>query len=58
VGGYKSALTKHARRLGFQFAWQSRFWEHIIRDETEYHRIAQYIVDNPKRWAMDTLNHL
>jgi len=58
VGGYKSALTKHAGRLGFQFAWQSRFWEHIIRDEAEYHRIEEYIVDNPKRWAMDTLNHL
>lgn len=25
IGGYKSAVTKHARRMGFEFAWQSRF---------------------------------
>ncbi len=32
VGSYKAAVTKHARRLGFEFQWQSSFYEHIIRD--------------------------
>ena len=56
IGGYKSAVTKHARRLGFDFAWQARFWDHIIRNEKEYHRIAQYIINNPQKWEDDKLN--
>ncbi len=36
--------------------WQRNYWEHIIRNDAEYNYIAQYIVDNPKKWALDTLN--
>jgi len=36
--------------------WQRNYWEHIIRNENEYRRIAQYIMDNPAKWAMDKLN--
>ncbi len=53
VGSYKSAVTKHANRLGFAMAWQERFYEHIIRDNAEYQRIAEYITTNPQRWADD-----
>ena len=40
VGGYKSAVTKHARRLGYEFAWQPEFYDHIIRNNAAYDRIA------------------
>lgn len=30
--------------------WQPRFHDHIIRDEGEFYRIQQYIIDNPKHW--------
>ena len=30
IRSYKSAVTKHAHRLGFEFQWQSRFYDHII----------------------------
>ncbi|WP_216595551.1 transposase [Myxosarcina sp. GI1] len=53
VGGYKSAITKHSRRLGFDFCWQSRFHDHIIRDEQSYLRIAEYIIENPRNWRED-----
>ena len=56
IGGYKSAVTKHARRLGFEFAWQPSFWDHVIRNEGEHQRIAQYIINNPEKWEMDKLN--
>ena len=36
--------------------WQRNFWEHIIRNENEYRRITQYILENPRKWAMDKLN--
>ncbi len=53
VGGYKSAVMKHARRLGFNFYWQSRFHDHVIRDERSYLRIAEYIINNPRNWRDD-----
>ena len=36
--------------------WQRNYWEHIIRNENEYRRIARYIMDNPKKWVWDKLN--
>ncbi len=53
VGSYKSAITKHANRLGFNFAWQSRFHDHIIRDQESYERIRKYIINNPANWDKD-----
>lgn len=53
VRGYKSAITKHAHRLGFEFAWQTRFYDHIIRDEASFQRITNYIINNPANWKED-----
>lgn len=33
--------------------WQERFHDHIIRNESEYHRIEGYIINNPKKWKED-----
>ncbi len=51
IRSYKSAVTRQAHRLGFDFAWQSRFYDHIIRDEGEYSRIEQYIANNVSAWG-------
>ncbi len=56
IGSYKSAVTKHARRLGYQFAWQRRFHDHIIWDKNSYHRITNYIINNPSKWEEDKFN--
>jgi putative transposase len=53
IGSYKSAVTKLAHRAGFEFAWQSRFYDHIIRDEKSFYRITQYIRNNPTNWKDD-----
>jgi REP-associated tyrosine transposase len=53
VGSYKSAVSKHVHRLGFDFTWQPRFYDHIIRDEQSYNRIERYIMDNPRTWHDD-----
>jgi len=37
--------------------WQRNYWEHIVRNENEYMRITQYIIDNPKKWENDKLNN-
>jgi hypothetical protein len=36
--------------------WQRNYWDHIIRDENDYNKITEYIVNNPLTWADDTLN--
>ena len=33
--------------------WQKSYHDHIIRDEVEYNRIAQYIDENPALWQDD-----
>jgi putative transposase len=33
--------------------WQKRFHDHIIRDEMEYNRIKNYIINNSKNWSED-----
>ena len=33
--------------------WQRSYHDHIIRNETDYLRIAQYIEENPARWEKD-----
>jgi REP element-mobilizing transposase RayT len=59
IGSYKSALTKHCNRLGLTdtdgviFAWQTRFHDHIIRNNEEYQRINDYIETNIQNWGKD-----
>ena len=53
ICGYKSAVTNHAHRFGYDFQWQSRFHDHIIKNYEEYQRIAKYIIKNPVNWRND-----
>lgn len=55
IRSYKSAVTKHAHRLGFEFLWQPRFHDYIIRNINEYQRIKNYIISNPENWDNDDL---
>jgi putative transposase len=36
--------------------WQRNYWEHVIRNVTEFNRIREYIQNNPAKWASDMLN--
>ena len=53
MGGLKSATTKYANDSNITFGWQSRFHDHIIRNQEEYNRIAVYIENNPGIWEQD-----
>lgn len=53
VGSYKSAVTKHAHRLQFDFQWQTRFHDHIIRDDKSFQTISDYVINNPANWGDD-----
>ena len=49
IGQMKSFVTK---RVGIPI-WQKSFYDHIIRDEADYLRIAEYMENNPAKWAED-----
>jgi REP element-mobilizing transposase RayT len=53
IGSYKSIVTRRARKINPCFGWQSRFYDHIIRDDQSFRRIQQYIHDNPGNWEKD-----
>lgn len=46
VRGFKIGVTK---QIGFS-PWQRNYYEHIIQSETEYFKIANYIIENPLKW--------
>jgi REP element-mobilizing transposase RayT len=50
VRGFKTGVTKYARMNDIEFKWQSRYHDHIIRNEKSFYRIRKYIIDNPKNW--------
>ncbi len=53
IRSYKSAVTKNARRLGFDFEWHRNYYEHIVRDYNSYDKISNYIINNPLKWEED-----
>lgn len=61
ISGFKSAVTKRVneiRQTPGVPVWQSRFHDHIIRDEKSLHNIREYIVNNPMNWQEDEMNQL
>lgn len=53
IGGFKRAVTVFARRNDIDFAWQTRFHDHIIRGVKDRNNIAVYIENNIGRWEHD-----
>jgi len=50
VRGFKIGVTRDARMIQPEFAWQPLFYEHIIRHEGAFDRISNYIRNNPAKW--------
>ena len=54
INQFKSSVKRWCNQNGFAyFQWQSRFYDHIIRNNNEYSRIQNYIKNNPKKWRDD-----
>ncbi|MFR0692797.1 REP-associated tyrosine transposase [Enterobacterales bacterium AE_CKDN230030158-1A_HGKHYDSX7] len=45
-------VTLSQRRRGQRNLWQSRYWEHLIRDQTDYERHFDYIHINPVKHGL------
>ena len=59
IGAFKTVSTKQINEkrqtLGVP-VWQRNYYEHIIRDDNDLHRIREYIVHNPSKWDEDENN--
>ena len=53
VGGLKRAVTHYANQNQIPFAWQTRFYDRIIRNTHEMNSIANYIDNNVAKWKDD-----
>ncbi|MEO7175047.1 MAG: hypothetical protein ABIV51_04335 [Saprospiraceae bacterium] len=55
INQYKRIVTITARHINPDFAWQSRFHDHIIRNVQAFENIQNYISNNPMNWKGDIL---
>jgi REP element-mobilizing transposase RayT len=53
IRGFKIGVTTNARKINSCFAWQPRYYDHIIRNQKSFNKIREYIIDNPKNWNID-----
>ncbi len=54
VNHYKGNVKRYCNKNGMaDFAWQRRFFDHVIRSESGLNKIRRYIGNNPARWQLD-----
>jgi putative transposase len=68
IGGFKSAVNtkiddyidehqlKIAKYNKQNHFFQPNYHDHIVRNEDEYYRIKNYIINNPKKWTDDVFH--
>jgi putative transposase len=65
IDAYKSITTveyiRGVKTMGWESfngkLWQRNYYEHIIRNESSYQRISEYITNNPINWKNDEMYH-
>jgi REP element-mobilizing transposase RayT len=56
TASYRHGVKKNGWRPFKGKLWQRNYYEHIIRNDDESHRVRQYIADNPAKWHFDREN--
>jgi len=50
---YKGSVTKECNLQKYNFKWQAKFYDRIIRNEKELINIRRYIQQNPLKWELE-----
>ena len=54
IGLYKSGVSRKIHQIDPNVVvWQRSFHDHVIRNDSGYAKIAEYILTNPDRWGED-----
>ncbi len=56
INHFKGSVKRQCDKNDLAFAWQERYYDHIVRDEDDYGRIKEYIALNPINWSKDRNN--
>lgn len=58
ISQYKSSVTRMVRNQwnNHTFGWQKSFYDHVIRNDEDLHRVRTYIRNNPLNWELDKNN--
>lgn len=56
IRGYKSSIKQYATINQFEFQWQPKYYDRVIRDEKEYLNIKEYIYNNVDDWFSNKEN--
>jgi putative transposase len=59
IAQFKPRVTKRIWKLPHMRGvpiWQRNYYEHVVRDHTDWERIHRYIETNPAMWAQDEEN--
>ena len=59
IVGFKASVTRKIhklRQIPDEKVWQRNYYEHIVRNEDELHRIQEYIRMNVAQWHEDQYN--
>ena len=60
IAQFKQAVTRRVRQhsqLLHRIVWQRNYYEHVIRSESKFNQIREYIRNNPMNWGLDENNH-
>ena len=50
---FSSRKINELRNMQGTPVWQRNYYEHIIRNDDEYYKTVNYIMENPKKWESD-----
>jgi putative transposase len=59
IAGFKATSTRRiiaSSDFAIARVWQRGYYDHLVRDDDDFERIAHYIVTNPERWETDDEN--
>ena len=52
VSKFVSTLKRFCNKEFGENIWQSRYYDHVIRNQKDYDEIWQYIENNPRKWVI------
>ena len=52
IAKFVSTFKRYCNKEYGENIWQSRYYDHIIRNEQYYNETWEYIENNPKKWVI------
>ena len=53
IAKFVSTFKRFCNKEYGENIWQSRYYDHVIRNQQDYNEVWQYIENNPTKWAIN-----